>query len=55
MRIVSTLLRVEAWIHVAQIDERSDQQCRPDKQQQRQRHLDDDEDRTSLVVAEGGA
>jgi hypothetical protein len=49
------IARVVPWVHVAQVDERPDQQRRTDEQQQRQRHLDDDEDRASLVVAERGA
>ena len=41
--------RVEAGFTLRSADERADQQRGPDQQQQRQRHLDDDEDRASLV------
>ena len=55
IRIVSTLCGVEAGIDPPERDRRADEQRRPDEQDQRERDLDDDEDRPRLVLAEPGA
>ena len=55
MRIVKTLMRIEARIHLPDRDEASDQQRRPDQQHHSQRHLGGHQQRPRLVVPQARA
>ena len=46
------VVRVESGIDAPEGDRRADQERRPDQQHQRQRHLDDDQGRSHLVLTE---